>query len=100
MIACTSLGVKGQGWSPRNDNFAQLMLFKVFFMFFVCNHAVLIPVFRQAWRTVEELDQYRDVTTATEAVRAEDVTGERHETRVQTVWRLLKEQLQVLLRES
>ena len=49
---------------------------------------------------MEELDKFRDATAAAEAAGVEDVTGGRNETRVETVWRLLKDQLQVLLRES
>ena len=65
----------------------------------IFNEAILITVFRQPWRTVEELDQFRDPAIAREAAEVEDVTGGRKETRVMTVWRLLKEQLKVLLRE-
>ena len=46
------------------------------------------------------MNKFRDAATAAEAVKVEDVAGGRKETRVQAVWRLLKEQLQVLLRES
>ena len=54
----------------------------------------------KAWRTVEDLDPFRDPALAREAAGVQDVTGGRQETRVMAVWRLLKEQIQILLRDS
>ena len=49
---------------------------------------------------MEDLNPFRDPDLAREAAGVLDVSGGRQETRVMAVWRLLKEQIQILLRDS